>query len=251
MTNHKKPYIGVTGFMTRGEVLSVLEVVPHDSEYALMVGVLMNEKTINGLPHKKWPNRYPLWGEVTNIFVDDPRVLNLVHYNTPNPETLSRQLLEIVDLCPSIDGFQLNIPWPSIDQLERYWNVCPEKRIVLQIGPQAMCKVSLSSQLVSKVEDYGPLIDTVLVDGSGGTGKPLDATLCGNYLRALQKVPNVTLAVAGGLGPCSLNLLGDLVSCFGELSIDAEGRLRTPHPEDRLDLEATQSYVKQAFRLLA
>lgn len=251
MVNHKKPYIGVTGFMTRGEVLEVLNVVPHDSDYALMVGVLMNEKTINGLAHKKWPGRYPLWHNVPGIFVDDPRTLNLVHYNTPNPETLSRQLLQIVELCPSIDGFQLNIPWPSIDQLEQYWNVCPEKRIVLQIGAQAMAEVPLGDELIRKVEDYGPLVDTVLIDASGGTGKPLDPVMCAKYLRALETVSGVTLAVAGGLGPNSLNLLKDLSECFDELSIDAEGRLRTPHPEDKLDLEATRFYVAQAFRLFA
>lgn len=251
MISHKKPYIGVTGFMTRDEVRKVLEVVPHNSDYALMVGVLMNEKTINGLAHKKWPGRYPLWHDVPGIFVDDPRTLNLVHYNTPHVESLARQLLEIVDMCPGIDGFQLNIPWPSIDQMEQYWNVCPEKKVVLQLGSQAMREVSSIDNLVKRIEDYGPLIDTVLVDASGGTGRPLEPAVCTQYLRALQKVPNITLAVAGGLGPGSLHLMKDLVECFGELSIDAEGRLRAPHPEDRLDIEATQSYVLQAFRLLA
>lgn len=251
MISHKKPYIGVTGFMTRGEVLEVLKVIPHESDYALMVGVLMNEKTINGLPHKKWPGRYPFWSDVADIFVDDPQVINLVHYNTPNPETLSRQLLQIIELCPSIDGFQLNIPWPSIDQLEKYWNVCPERKVVLQLGPQAMREVLSMDDLVARVENYGPLIDTVLVDASAGTGKPLDPMMCAKYLCALQKVPNITLAVAGGLGPTSLHLMKDLTDRFSELSIDAEGGLRTPYSEDKLDVEATQLYVSQAFRLLA
>lgn len=53
-----KPYIGITGFMSRDEVEEVLTVFPENSTRKLMVGVLASEKTLHG-PTNKWPNRYP------------------------------------------------------------------------------------------------------------------------------------------------------------------------------------------------
>ncbi len=127
MAKKNGPYIGVTGFMSRAEVGKALAVVPQKSSHRLMVGVLMSSKTLAGEQAGR-PGRYPKKEAVADIFVNDPRILNLVHYSTSNTETLLGQLMEITDLAgPDLDGFQFNIAWPSILQLEDYRKLNPDK----------------------------------------------------------------------------------------------------------------------------
>src|SRR3989344_5996331 len=169
------PYVGVTGFMSRAEVNEALSVVPQDSTHRLMVGVLMSSKTLAGQTNK-WPGRYPKKEAVTDIFVDDSRVLNLIHYNTDEPETLCSQLEEITAFAgPNLDGFQLNIAWPRISQLEDYRATYPDKFIVLQVGSRVMAQVESLDDFAESVGVYLHVIDAVLVDPSGGKGEPLDA----------------------------------------------------------------------------
>jgi len=55
------------------------------------------------------------------------------------------------------------------------------------------------------------------------------------------------LGVAGGLSPTTLDLVRPLTNEFPDLSIDAEGRLRTP--EDHLDLAVSSEYLRKAFEM--
>lgn len=245
------PYLGVTGFMSRAEVTEALAVVPQGSTRRLMVGVLMSSKTLVGQTNE-WPGRYPLKENVKDIFVDDPRALNLIHYNTDHPETLLMQLIEITELAgPHLDGFQLNIAWPPISQLEDYWKAYPGKFLLLQIGGRAMSEVESMERFGELVGAYLPMIDAILIDPSGGKGEPLDAVKGAEYLRAVRQYPTLGIGIAGGLGPETLHLLDPLVREFSDLSIDAEGRLRTPKPEDKLSLGAMRDYLDDGFPILA
>ena len=107
---------------------------------------------------------------------------------------------------------------------------------------------TLFTQLVGA---HLPMIDAILVDSSGGKGKPFDAVKGAEYLRAARKHPTLGIGIAGGLGPETLHLLDPLVKEFPELSIDAEGRLRTRMPEDALRLDAMRTYLEDAFPILA
>lgn len=244
-------YIGVTGFMSRAEVNEALAMVPQRSTRRLMVGVLMNSKTLAGQQNKR-SGRYPKKGVVADIFVNDPRTLNLIHYNTDYPETLLTQLVKITKLAsPHIDGFQLNMAWPPISQLEDYWHAYPEKFLLLQVGDEAMTQVESMERFTELIGAYLPMIDAILIDPSGGKGKPLDAVKGADYLRAVREYyPTLGIGIAGGLGPETLHLLNPLVKKFPELSIDAESLLRTPKPEDALCLDAMQTYLNGAFRML-
>ncbi len=214
------PYVGVTGFMSRAEVSEALAVVPQGSARWLMVGVLMSSKTLVG-QQNKWPGRYPKKEAVADIFIDDPRALNLIHYNTDHPETLLTQLVEITKLAgPHLDGFQLNIAWPPISQLEDYWEAYPDKFLLLQVGDKAMSRVESMERFTELVGAYLPMIDAILIDPSGGRGEPLDAVKGAEYLRAVRKYPMLGVGIAGGLGPETLHLLDSLVREFPELSID-------------------------------
>ncbi|MBI2450547.1 MAG: hypothetical protein HYV47_03355 [Candidatus Nealsonbacteria bacterium] len=115
----KKPYVGITGFMRRQEVSAVLEQA-NLRVRMLMVGVLVSSKTLSGRQNK-WPNRYPKIKEMADIFPEDPNALNLIHYNTDEPETLANQLLELTDRGGhNLRGFQLNIAWPFPIELFAY-----------------------------------------------------------------------------------------------------------------------------------
>lgn len=246
------PYVGVTGFMSRDEVNGALAMVPQGSTRRLMVGVLMSSKTLAGQTNK-WPGRYPKKEAIADIFVDDPRALNLVHYNTDHPETLFTQLVEITELAgPHLDGFQLNIAWPSIPQIRDYWETHFEKFLLLQIGGKAMAQVESMERFMEMVGAYLPMIDAILIDSSGGKGELLNITKGIEYLRAVCGYPTLGLGIAGGLGPGQvLHLLDPLVREFSDLSIDAEGRLRTPQPKDALRLDATRTYLENAFLILS
>jgi len=215
-----------------------------------MVGVLMSSKTLAGQPNK-WPGRYPKKEDIADIFVDDPRALNLIHYSTDSPETLATQLVEITKLAgPYLDGFQLNITWPPILEITNYRIIYPDKFLVLQIGRKAMDIVVKSAEQLAGTIGWYHGIDAVLIDSSGGRGEPLDAAKAAEYLRAIRRIyPTLGVGIAGGLGPDTLHSLDPLVREFTDLSIDAEGRLRTAR-EDALRLGAMQIYLEDAPPIL-
>ena len=103
----KKPYIGITGFTTRAEVVRIISEIPRMSDRLLMVGVLASLKTLNGRTNK-YPDRYPRVSKISEIFSDnDQAVLNLIHYNTDEAESLDQQLLKAIDLGgKNLHGFQ-------------------------------------------------------------------------------------------------------------------------------------------------
>ena len=131
------PHIGITGFMKEVEVRAMLDLMPRGSQRKLMVGVLVNWKTLNGLPCDR-PYRYPDVKDIPEIFVDHPLALNLVHYNTGDLSTLNWQLEDINESCgPNLHGIQLNIAWPDSMILKIYKESHPDKILVLQIGSRA------------------------------------------------------------------------------------------------------------------
>ena len=247
----KRAYVGVTGFMSSLEVANVLEGIDFEkSGRLLMVGVLVSSKTMQGIPNK-WPGRYPQVEEVKNIFLDNKNCLNLVHFNTKEPDSLLDQLIEVTDIAgPHFDGFQLNIAWPSPAVLRKYKEARPGKTIVLQVGTNAFFQTSNSPEiLANKVcHEYSGLIDYLLLDPSGGVGQSFDPHIAREYLESLDLYDHdFGIGVAGGLSASTLNLLEPILNDFPNVSIDAEGRLRTNI--DNLDIFATRNYLKKSLEL--
>ncbi len=245
------PYVGITGFMYPREVDDVIREIPCDAERLVMIGVLASSKTLRGIKNK-WPNRYPETNKIAGIFSAHSRALNLIHYNTKEPDTLLSQLCVMTHFGGrNMHGFQLNLAWPSIAHLSVYRKMHPAKQIVLQIGGQAFEMVNHSpEQLAAKVAEYEGLVEYVLLDSSGGLGKIFDVDRASEYLVALQaRKLDLGLGVAGGLSPTTLNLVEPLVKDFPQLSIDAEGRLRTPPPGDRLDVDLAKGYLYKALSM--
>lgn len=251
-----KPYIGVTGFVTREEVASALAAFPRNGPRVLMVGVLASWKSLRGIPLKpKWQQQTPAPECISKIFLRDARTVNLVHYSVDEEHqgALLRDLLEIHTIVgPNLDGFQLNVSWPEIRLLDEYrMAVGYDYRIVLQIGQPAVEKAEGSPDgVVALLEHYVSVVDDVLFDPSGGRGQPFDAGRAHQFLLAIAEQGwGVGLGVAGGLGPGSVDRLVGLVEEFPNLSVDAQGRLRDP--ENNLDREAVKQYLAEALVLFS
>ncbi len=257
---HPDSYVGVTGFMRPGEITATLTVWPETTERKLMVGILVSSKTLMGVQNK-WPGRYPHVNVVSKLLVDDPRVLNLVHYNTDHPDRLGADLKTMHEsFGPHLHGFQLNMVWPEPSALLDYRMAGhTDSFIVLQIGARALREfdgsntLHLANQLAYKIGRYEECADAILIDPSGGLGLPFDPVKAMLYLRAItDKGIAIGMGVAGGLGPNRMDLdpLGELFEVFPRLNIDAEGKLRTPHPEDALNVAAVLMYVGGIFTMV-
>ncbi len=245
------PYIGITGFMSSTEVSRVLDTVPAHSKRMVMVGVLASSDTIQGITNSR-PRRYPKSDKMGDIFQEHPHALNLIHFNTKNREFLFGQMMRARILAgPHCHGFQLNMAWPGTDILMRGLGEMPKSTIiVLQVGSRAFEMIDHSPKILAdKIESqYGGLIHYVLLDASGGLGKPLDAQFLRPYLRALaaRRLP-IGLAVAGGLSADTLDLVFPLVEEFPTLSIDTETKLRDEN--DDLNVNAAILYRNRAEAL--
>lgn len=245
----ERPYIGITGFMSKEEANAIFELQQLPKNRLVMVGVLASLKTLRGIQNKR-PNRYPKVENIAEIFPEHPQALNLIHYATDEPETLYTQLREITKLGgENMHGLQLNIAWPPPFALYEYRLAYPFKKIVLQIGNRALEMVdTLPLFLAEKIRSYEKVVDYILIDPSGGLGKPLDTSHADVYLRVLKrKNIDIGLGVAGGLSPTTLNLVEPLAEDFPDLSIDAEGRLRDEN--DNLDLVLAKKYLEKAFEI--
>lgn len=251
-----RPYVGVTGFTKPSEVAAVLAALPAAPSRALMVGVLASWKSLREIPLKpQWQKQFPPPPVIHQLFLGDPRVVNLVHYSMEEGQEhfLSDDLSRIHDLAgSSCHGFQLNVPWPSAYALDTYRKtVGTTTRIVLQIGQRALVVCGgLPDVVANCLGHYVGTIDDVLLDPSGGRGHPLEPVSAHAFLGAIaDRQWSFGLGVAGGLGPDTLDCVAPLVEEFPNLSIDAQGRLRTT--DNDLDIDAATRYVAKALEMFA
>ncbi len=244
--------------MTPQEVrasLRSLEAANPASPRKLMVGVLASSKTLVGMTNSR-PNRYPKVERISEIFQAHPLALNLVHYNTDDPETLSKQLIALTKLSgDNLHGFQLNMAWPTMRELERFQEATEWRhRLVLQVGNRAMEECDYSPTRIADIigwyVGHVRVVDDILIDSSGGCGVPFDPRNALSLIREIRsRGYQVNFGIAGGLGPDRwLKILKPLLHDFPDLDIDAEGRLRTEKDDD-LDIEITNTYIKQASDL--
>lgn len=251
MLTPKRPYVGVTGFTTPEQVYFAHDRVPSDSPRDLMIGVLASAKSLRGIPlSDRWAKQFPAPTDLPQLFWNDPETLQLVHYS--GAETMLVDLLRLwEELEASFDGFQLNIAWPEPLKLETFHRHTESKsHIVLQLGLDAVRRENQSTDRVARrLWEYVGLVDAVLVDISGGEGRPMVIEWAQMYLRKFHEVGlPFSFGAAGGLGPQSLQPVKELLAEFPDLSWDAQGRLR--NAQNELNLEAVGSYLDQSFDLV-
>lgn len=246
-----KPYIGIAGFMNRYEVDSVAKfILPHD--IPLMVGVLVSRRSLRNEPTRH-PRRYPCPADIASICGGRAGVTNLVHYYTGRPNELLGDLLKLDEIAGEhCHGFQLNVAWPPPKILEKYRRKYPGKILVLQCGAKALGEAGdHPPDVAKKVKEYDGLIDHVLIDQSGGQGKPFHhyfAAWCFSEIRGQMKVG---LGVAGGLNAENLDSsLRPLIARFGStFSVDVESGVRDRYGD--LDIAEAAQYYKKACQMFS
>ncbi len=249
-------YIGITGFTQPEQVASALASVPQYVQRLLMVGVLASYKTMQGEPASN-PRRYPAREDIAGIFSEDWRTLNLIHYNSRNPNEIFLQLREVLEWGgQSCNGLQINITWPDNHAIGALRRRYADKKIVLQVNQQAMNDCEANAKMVAKRVSvlYGDDIDYVLLDPSGGTGTVLEPVSMISYLYELavlrdERRQSFELIVSGGL--CSQNmirLLTPLRRAMPDIGIDVESGVRT---DDILDDAKVRAYIREAYELLS
>ena len=246
-------YIGVTGFTRPEEIESALEAVPRGHRCQLMVGILVSHATLRGKPIRTdRAKRYASPSALASLCTEDERCLNLVHYNGPGDlDSLLGDMIRIDDLGGEyLHGFQINMAWPEIRQLDDYRaGVSGKSYLVLQLGQRAIEEGGGNPmRIAAMLEDYRGAVDAVLYDPSGGKGEPFNPITARQFVSVLTD-EGWNVGVAGGLGPNSLDPVKKLWQEFRHISIDAEGKLR--NFEDRLDPKKVREYLKRSFRMAA
>lgn len=244
-------YVGITGFTSRDEVT---EVLPHSKlEKPIMIGVLATETTLRGRQKKNNPNRYPKIGSISGIFPKkSPSVLNLVHYSTKDDQTLLAQLVDLTEIAgTNLDGIQLNMTWPKISSIAGYKKEYPQNKIILQVGPHALSAIKYSPELLlGKIKDYKQWIDGVLIDFSGGIGKPLDTERAMTIVTLLKgNISTIGVVIAGGISPLTINRIRPIIEKFPDLGIDAESGLR--NQRDFLNTKMAREYIANYFAIIS
>lgn len=230
------PYAGITGFTTPDEVAAALELLP-PGRRRLMVGVLVTDRTLEGEPEEVAPCRHPLLADLPALFSPHPRAFNSVHFHTRTPERLTDQVERVIAAAgPWLHGLQINLDRIPPEALREIRARHPDLRLILPLrGP-----------VRGFVRTYAGLADVALFDLSAGRGLLLDPGKARAALEEIEaRMPGVALAVAGGLGPETVDRIRPLLERFPDLSFDAESRLRDG--DDRLDLEKVGEYLRSAL----
>ncbi len=248
------PYISITDFMTPAQVRNVLNSITLLPGTKLGVGVMMSYKTLNRIK-TRFSEVFPPTDKVKDIFIDDPRVFNTLHYadyrGVDVYENLSAACLYSGD---NLHAIQLDMTWPDPLEIRKFHTLFPDIKIILQIGRKAFDQVDNDyHKLIAKLAEYNEALDYVLLDKSMGKGKGLDADFMLPFLYMLNKErPDLGLVVAGGLGPNSLYLIAKIIELYPNVSIDAQGQLRNSGSFfDPIDWGRANLYVQRANDMFA
>lgn len=242
-TRHRN-YIGVSGLIHRTEIEALAASAGPMPDRSLMCGVLMSDKTRRGQVNR-YPARYPKRVAIPDLWHGDPRFLNILHYSTDGGSSLREELLDVLSsVGGGCHGIQLNTPWPAVADLQWLAKRRLERRI-LQIGSAAleMCGGD-PKQVVAALGPRSHYLTDVLIDASGGKGKPLDLGFAKRLLTVLlEAFPRLLLGVAGGLTAETLPSLASLPG-LPLLSIDTESGIRSGGESDLLDVSKMAAYVQ-------
>lgn len=218
-----RPYIGVAGITTRAEARACLGAFP-PCDRPLALGVLVSAKTLRG-ETTRWHRRMPRVEDIAEIFPDDPRALNLIHYSSdePIPRATLGRLSALMG--PHGAGVQFNGAWPAPNDIawaQRHgWPGFA--RVVLQV--RSWLDSAALSALPERLAPYRGLTTDILLDASGGRGlvaAPIWSGVAVEYLR--RALPDFGIGVAVGM--CAATVPEVAVLLRAGVSIDAEGRLR-------------------------
>lgn len=251
------PYIGITDFMQFDQVGRMLSVfnqnLKPNQKRRLHVGVMMSQKTLNNID-TKWTNAFPAKEKIAEIF-SSGETMNCLHYADYDDIDVARNLIQAIHYGgPGINALQLDMVWPDPKQVLNAIKYSEKKlEVILQVGKNAIEQAGDNPyEIVKRLYDYTDLITHVLIDKSMGRGLGLDANEASSYIYTIKEAfPEIGIVVAGGLGPKTINLIEPLLKNYGDISIDAQGKLRPSGSAlDPIDWDMAGNYLKKALQLL-
>ncbi|MFZ2167778.1 MAG: hypothetical protein WAV50_02820 [Minisyncoccia bacterium] len=260
------PYVGVTGFMTLGELVACdntfREAAHAQGEHVaknlkFMAGILMSAKTLAGEANS-WLHRYPPIDRIPELLsLNSEHLLRTIHYNTKDASTIDEQVDQLMSIAPGeIDAIQLNIRWVNPVKMQRVRRKYPDLRIILQIGAGALEDVAEPGEIFmgEALGAYRDVVDDFLVDPSGGNSLELNIWHAFACIADSEIPSGMQPGVAGGREASNVHELKGLMRRLGPINIDAEGRLRTPkgigESSDQLSVPATTKYIKAGVALV-
>ncbi len=253
------PYIGICDVPTGEQALKSASLFdrlcpPKMSERKLMIGVMMSFKTMTGA-ESKWASVWPQKEEVGSIFVEHSRAFNTLHYADYDDTTYLEHLLDAVHWGgKNLHALQLDMVWPRSGMIRLLRELHPELKIVLQVNANALAQMDDKPTLVTQqLARYGESVDYALLDKSHGKGLGMDAEGLLPFAMAIaENLPNMGIAVAGGLGPDTMDLVLPIVREFPRVSIDAQGRLRpSGNAMDPIDWNMADRYLERAVEVFS
>ncbi len=254
--NKGQPYVGVTDFTSRDQVIEAKKFLAPRSIHRLHVGAMTSYKVQNGIKtFTGWENIWLNEEGLKKLFSDDDDVFNVIHYaDYDNPPlTTSLDLHEAIRRSgPYLHGLQLDMVWPEVKIVKEIKSQHPSIEIILQIGKDAVKELDNSlEKVLEKALNYLDCVDYFLIDFSMGKGEPLNPEVTLEYLRMFTKViPIEKIAIGGGLGPETTHLLKPIVEVFPRISWDAQGQMRKPKSQTTpIEMPRVISYVYESSML--
>lgn len=253
------PYIGITDFTAVEQVDEMLGVFrahrSPDSTRRLHIGVMMSHKTLYG--HiTDWADAFPPKESIGSIFRrTEPELFHCLHYADYEHSTrFSGALLKACRWAgPQLHALQLDMVWPSPYDIEKVLVKHPSLEIILQVGADAICACDRKPKIVlNTLKAYEGIIHHVLFDMSMGRGHAMHADVLLPYVRRVKiEMRTLGIAVAGGLGPGSVDLAAPIAKELPSVSIDAQGRLRpSGNALDPIDWHMAAEYLREGLALL-
>jgi hypothetical protein len=250
-----------------------------DPKRKLMIGVMTSPVVLNpDLPVPKAVRdeitaTFPKKEDLAKGFIDDPVVLNTIHYadlygpKGPRGPQEAPNIFKNLELCVKYGGknlhaIQLDVNWPDPKELKGFRTKYSNISIVLQVGKSALKACNYDpKEVVKRLKEYDNSVDHVLLDMSMGQGKAMISADLLPLLRVIRsEIPDLGLAVAGGFGPEKSEELKQVALEFPDISLDAQGRIKPDNaPRDSLghllstisaDFVKTRKYLGKNSALL-
>jgi phosphoribosylanthranilate isomerase len=264
----RRPYIGITGAVTRDEVRYICDQFSETDSLNLMhqpmIGILASKKTLNGeeVENRRYPSIENLPGLMEEARKNDS-VLTMLHYNTSRKRD-DQWSLEVIRALEGVysdglcDAIQLNMVWPEIDQIISIKEQMSGLGIVLQLSKSAMNERT-PEEIGEMVNRYDHTIDYVLIDPSGGRGLNFNVEESVEvYLEIKRRRMDLVVGFAGGLNGENV---GEVVRSVGErigngsFCIDVEKGVRDEQSEkygdDVLNNRKVSEFIQGTMSILS
>lgn len=255
-----KPYIGVTGPVTKEEVLGICNLFENFGFYdnplfRPMIGILAFYKTLNKIRVEN--KRYPELRIIPELLNEmKTGTFRTIHYNSKETDSLSEQVYELAHKSyykNLLDGLQLNITYPPISHIEKIKRIFPRLKIIFQANAGVLNSGS-KEEIAKNIKEYGKLINYVLIDASGGKGENLNIQYSADLANEIKEFsPDINIGFAGGFNGSNVKKNFGNLSCKCKdfaFSIDAEGGLRDKlsekYGDDLLNIDKVKEYIKSA-----